>query len=943
MEFQLMPTIQLTGDAELTIRPSMVLDGPAAFFDMTTTTTVTPEAAITVASDGLSLAPAETLKVTATAETDDAETEAAPSEEEETAEEDTVEDDVAETTAVPAPVVTLSDPIDPPITLFGTAMADELIGGTGDDRLFGFGGADVLIGSAGDDVLSGGEGNDSLFGDDGDDLILGGEGDDLLAGGLGENRLFGEDGIDTVDYSALVADIFVDLDVNSASGAGTPSQIGTARLAEGDALDDTIIDAENIIGGAGNDTLFGNNENNFIQGGDGDDVIHGFGGPDIYSGGAGNDTALFTAAGNGVIADLVAGFAGPNVLIDIENLAGSAVGDDTLLGDAGDNVLTGNGGDDVLDGRGGSDTLDGGMGTDTADFSSAETGVTVNLILGTALTPAVAGELDFLGEQTLPTGFMFGGTEVGGLSGIDYDPNSGTFFAIADDQSFIDLARFYNLSLEFDGPFFTGVTFNSATTLLDTDNAAFEPGTVDPESIRLNPFTGTLFWTSEGNAGQLIDPFVREMTVAGQFIREFELPEGFSPTADGSTGIRTNLAFESFTVTADGATAFAATENALFQDGPAASLNEGSPTRFVRYDVETGAATGEFIYFTDPIAQEPVPAGSFATNGLVEILAISETQFITVERSFSVGQGNAIKLFLADLAPATDVTGVAVPDAGVFQPVVKTELADLADFGITPDNIEGITFGPALGEDRQTLILVSDNNFNPTQITQFLAFDVATALSADTDVDTLVSIENVTGSDFNDTLTGDEGDNLLSGGDGDDFFFATGGEDTIDGGDGSDTLSFADFETTVTVDLGLGVTVFGDGTGGFVSGIENLVGSAGNDTFFEGSGDGPVTFYGGAGDDLLVVSSDDTDTLTGGAGSDTFQFNTLEGEKFVTDFEGGADTLAFFDLLGETTAEDVLATAVTDGPDTILNFESLSVILVATDISEISADDITFI
>ncbi|KAA3656989.1 MAG: hypothetical protein DWQ04_29440 [Chloroflexi bacterium] len=42
------------------------------------------------------------------------------------------------------------------------------------------------------------------------------------------------------------------------------------------------------------------------------------------------------------------------------------------------------------------------------------------------------------------------------------------------------------------------------------------------------------------------------------------------------------------------------------------------------------------------------------------------------------------------------------------------------DLGVSPDNLEGMTFGPPLPDGRLPLIVVSDNNFNPNQITQFI-------------------------------------------------------------------------------------------------------------------------------------------------------------------------------------------------------------------------------
>ena len=53
-----------------------------------------------------------------------------------------------------------------------------------------------------------------------------------------------------------------------------------------------------------------------------------------------------------------------------------------------------------------------------------------------------------------------------------------------------------------------------------------------------------------------------------------------------------------------------------------------------------------------------------------------------------------------------------------YQPVGKNMLTTMS---LWPDNVEGMTLGPELDDGRKVLILVSDNNFNPNQITQFIA------------------------------------------------------------------------------------------------------------------------------------------------------------------------------------------------------------------------------
>ena len=55
-------------------------------------------------------------------------------------------------------------------------------------------------------------------------------------------------------------------------------------------------------------------------------------------------------------------------------------------------------------------------------------------------------------------------------------------------------------------------------------------------------------------------------------------------------------------------------------------------------------------------------------------------------------------------------------------PAQKTLLLDLDELGLTLDNIEGMTLGPRLPDGRQSVLLVSDNNFTPGQVSQFLLF-----------------------------------------------------------------------------------------------------------------------------------------------------------------------------------------------------------------------------
>ena len=69
-------------------------------------------------------------------------------------------------------------------------------------------------------------------------------------------------------------------------------------------------------------------------------------------------------------------------------------------------------------------------------------------------------------------------------------------------------------------------------------------------------------------------------------------------------------------------------------------------------------------------------------------------------------------------SPAMAMSRVSGPDGTTS----KSLLLNLDTLGIPLDNVEGMTFGPRLRGGKRTLLLVSDNNFAPSQFTQFLLF-----------------------------------------------------------------------------------------------------------------------------------------------------------------------------------------------------------------------------
>ncbi len=335
-------------------------------------------------------------------------------------------------------------------------------------------------------------------------------------------------------------------------------------------------------------------------------------------------------------------------------------------------------------------------------------------------------EVEFLGQQQLPSGTRFADTELGGLSGLEFDPRSGRWRAISDDRAEQGPARFYELSLDlkrFERGADAGraaVTLHGVTELRDVGGAPFARGGVDPEAIRVRG--DRLYWASEGErSGALrIDPFVRQAGLDGTPQRRFELPAYYGTAIDG-IGTRRNLGFESLALSEDGQRLYAATENALLQDGPAAGPGRRSTSRILVLDTARGAAVAEHLYLGDE--PQPVLLGG-SDNGLVELLHVPgrPDQLLALERAFASGPGVRARLYRVDLQGAVNVLGQVRVGADAV-PVAKTLLLDLGTLGIRLDNLEGMSWGPNI-DGAPTLVLVSDNNFSARQVTQFIALRI---------------------------------------------------------------------------------------------------------------------------------------------------------------------------------------------------------------------------
>jgi len=357
-----------------------------------------------------------------------------------------------------------------------------------------------------------------------------------------------------------------------------------------------------------------------------------------------------------------------------------------------------------------------------------------HLILALALTvgfipPSTASDLglQFLAETTLACDLEVDDTLVGGLSGLTFDPGCGLFYAISDDRGRLGPSRFYTMRLHLDGST-PVIDVIGVTVLRDLDGKIFERGDLDPEALAFHN-DGSLYVGSEGVPHREIPPLVGRFSLDGRMLGSLRLPEHYFSNVGGTRGVRDNLGFEGVTSTPGGGLLVVAAENALLQDGPAADLQRGSPTRLLVIDLTTGGAVAEHLYLVGPVPDEPRPATAFSTNGISEILALDEQRLLVVERSFSVGVGNRVRIYLVDLEGAANVLGIeSLCELGgrSIESLTKVLVADLGELGIEPDNIEGMTLGPMLPDGRRMLVMVADNNFQPSvQANQLLFFALA--------------------------------------------------------------------------------------------------------------------------------------------------------------------------------------------------------------------------
>lgn len=337
--------------------------------------------------------------------------------------------------------------------------------------------------------------------------------------------------------------------------------------------------------------------------------------------------------------------------------------------------------------------------------------------------------LEYLGSFEPPReNWTFEGVTVGGISGLTLTPE-GSFYAISDDKgdNIDPPGVLYKMNIDVDQAGIHSVDVVSMLQLKTPEGETYAVGSIDGEDV---------IWTTTGfivcsERDQEDNPWIRQFSHDGNFIKEIPIPEKFMPAFDDDEqkrGVRTNLSFEASAMTPDYKTLYVMNEEALVQDGDVATAALGTPVRLIKYDMTSKdpVEKAEYIYMTEPMFAAPME-GRSGDNGVPGMIYVghitSQFDLVVMERSYVDGAGNQIALFGVKFNEASNVMAIERlvnpenPQTLVVlekTPIlVISDNEDLTQVDFDPDNMEAISLGPQLANGHYTVILASDNNFNP--------------------------------------------------------------------------------------------------------------------------------------------------------------------------------------------------------------------------------------
>lgn len=315
---------------------------------------------------------------------------------------------------------------------------------------------------------------------------------------------------------------------------------------------------------------------------------------------------------------------------------------------------------------------------------------------------------------------------VGGLSGIYFDNAQNKLFALSDDKGDIGPARIYVFRLNRD-KISEHLTPDYLETIIlkDQKGQAIKVGALDPEGITSDGqnllISTEIYNHPDGGTISAILKFTMDGILTESYLPKKEwMNESDDKTI--KVGARQNGGFESVTYDKLTKNLFTASEQSLLQDGNFSNTLDTPPLRIIV--TKDFSQDLEYAYLLDKIPNPENLKKVTGDNGLVDLLHFEKRKLIAMERSFvKENLINSVRLYLIDLdqPDASIVNKIPSLKNSSFTPLTKQLLLNLSSIlpGDKVGNIEGVSWGPKTKNGNKTLILVSDNNFNPKQTTQF--------------------------------------------------------------------------------------------------------------------------------------------------------------------------------------------------------------------------------
>jgi hypothetical protein len=259
----------------------------------------------------------------------------------------------------------------------------------------------------------------------------------------------------------------------------------------------------------------------------------------------------------------------------------------------------------------------------------------------------------------------------------------------------------------------------SMTILTRPDGTPYTGADFDGEGLVAERGGQTILATSER------EPSIRRFQLSdGKQIDSLPVPPRFQVAPAGEA--TTNATFESLAVSPDGFSLFAGMEGPLAPDGTDADGR--TRNRIIRY----AGLPGHSYYPVAQYAYKPDPG-----LALVELAVVNRDELISMERTFTPGVGNTIRVFTVSIHHATDFTQESsladVPEKTFLKKELLFDLVNCPPSGAVAkqpqpnpllDNVEALALGGHLPGNRRQLYLMSDDNNGPTQITRLYSLAV---------------------------------------------------------------------------------------------------------------------------------------------------------------------------------------------------------------------------